>query len=81
MVWPKSNPLTRGACGVWDEALFRDMKSLGFTPCIYNITTRELLAIARALPIHTNMIFIKNMAYVRPKLNWATPFVTHFMSL
>lgn len=65
--------------GVSDEALFNDMKSLGFTPCIYNVATRELLAITRALPTNTNTIFIKNMANVRLKLKATAPFVIHSM--
>ena len=67
--------------GVSDEALFSDMKSLGFTPCIYNIATREIFVISRALPTHINTIFIKNMADVHTKLKASAPFLINSMSV
>jgi FkbM family methyltransferase len=63
--------------GVSEETIFSDMTSLGFEPCIYDIETRELIAIARALPDHQNTIFVKNLAVVRSKLKSAAPFVVH----
>lgn len=67
--------------GVSDEALFSAMESLGFTPCIYNIATRELSVISVALPSHTNTIFIKTMADVRSKLKATAPIAIHSISV
>jgi FkbM family methyltransferase len=67
--------------GVSDEALFSAMESLGFTPCIYNIATRELSGISIALPNHTNTIFIKNMAHVCPILKATAPIAIHSISV
>lgn len=59
--------------GVSDETLFTDMKSFGFTPCIYHIETRELSIISHALPTYTNTIFVKNIGDLRQRLKAAPP--------
>jgi FkbM family methyltransferase len=66
--------------GVSDEALFCEMLSLGFKPCIYDIETRELSAISHPLPSHTNTIFVKNVDDIRQKIKMAPPLVIQSMS-
>ncbi len=57
------------------------MKSLGFTTCIHDIATRELLIIPLVLPTHINTIFIKHMVDSQTKLKGAAPFVINSMSV
>jgi FkbM family methyltransferase len=67
--------------GVSDEALFCEMKSLGFKPCIYDIETRELSEIVHPLPNYTNTIFVKNVDDIRQRLKLAPPLVIQSMSV